>query len=97
MAEDSVISSVNRVFRWSRVAESFAKAKEMGFKLKIHADEMVPLGGAELAAELGATSADHLMVVSERGLRCWLHLPWLYCCRQPLSVLWESSMPLPVR
>jgi imidazolonepropionase len=36
--------------------------------LKIHADELSPLGGAELAGELGATSADHLLHVSERGI-----------------------------
>lgn len=36
------------------------KAKEMGMDLKIHADEFTSLGGAGLAAELGATSADHL-------------------------------------
>lgn len=38
------------------------RAQEMGFPLKIHADEFANLGGAALAAELGATSADHLMV-----------------------------------
>ncbi len=43
-------------------------AKEMGLKLKIHADEIVPLGGAELAAELKAVSADHLLAVSDEGI-----------------------------
>ncbi|MFD1737269.1 imidazolonepropionase [Bacillus salitolerans] len=43
-------------------------AKELGFKLKIHADEIDPLGGAELAAELGATSADHLVGTSDNGM-----------------------------
>lgn len=45
------------------------KAKERGFNLKIHADEIDPLGGAELAAELGATSADHLVGTSDEGIR----------------------------
>lgn len=44
-------------------------AKEMGFKLKIHADEMYPLGGAELAARVGAVSADHLLKASGEGIR----------------------------
>lgn len=44
------------------------KAKEMGFKTKIHADEIVSLGGAELAAEVGATSADHLLHISDKGI-----------------------------
>ncbi len=43
-------------------------AKEHGFKLKIHADEVVALGGTPLAAELGAHSADHLMAIDEAGL-----------------------------
>ena len=43
-------------------------AKDAGFKLKFHADEIVTLGGAELAAELGAVSADHLLHVSEEGI-----------------------------
>jgi imidazolonepropionase len=36
-------------------------AKAAGFQLKLHADEIVRIGGAGLAAELGATSADHLL------------------------------------
>lgn len=56
------------VFSVEQSRRILSKAKEMGFKLKIHADEMASLGGAELAAELGATSADHLMMVSERGI-----------------------------
>jgi imidazolonepropionase len=41
-----------------------AKARELGFPLKIHADEFDNLGGATLAAELGAVSADHLVATS---------------------------------
>jgi imidazolonepropionase len=37
------------------------RAKELGFPLKIHADEFEGLGGTGLAVELGATSADHLV------------------------------------
>ncbi|MFR7975958.1 MAG: imidazolonepropionase [Intestinibacter bartlettii] len=45
------------------------KAKEMGYKLKIHADEIESLGGAELAAKLGCVSADHLMAASDEGIK----------------------------
>jgi len=41
---------------------------EHGLLPRLHADEFVDSGGAELAAELGALSADHLMAVSERGI-----------------------------
>lgn len=43
-------------------------AREAGYDIKLHADEIVTLGGAELAAELGALSADHLLHVSDRGV-----------------------------
>lgn len=44
-------------------------ARGMGFNLKLHADEIVPLGGAGLAAELSATSADHLLHASDTDIR----------------------------
>jgi len=44
-------------------------AKRLGLGLKIHADEFTALGGAALAAELGATSADHLAATPEEDLR----------------------------
>ncbi len=47
-------------------------AKEAGMKLKVHADEIVQLGGAGLAAEVGAVSADHLLMASDEGLEAML-------------------------
>ncbi len=44
------------------------KARSYGLKLKVHADELTALGGAELAASLGAASADHLLYASDRGI-----------------------------
>ena len=44
-------------------------AKKMGYKLKIHADEIARLGGANLAAEIGAISADHLLNATDDGIR----------------------------
>ncbi|MBZ4663275.1 MAG: imidazolonepropionase [Caloramator sp.] len=43
-------------------------AKELGFQVKLHADEIEPMGGAQLAAELGAVSVEHLVAVSEEGI-----------------------------
>jgi len=43
-------------------------ARASGMKPKIHADEIVQLGGAELAAEVSAVSADHLLMASDDGL-----------------------------
>jgi imidazolonepropionase len=44
-------------------------AKEAGLKIKLHADEFVPLGGAQLAVEEGAVSAEHLIAITEDGIR----------------------------
>jgi len=46
-----------------------ARADQLGFPLKIHADEFDNLGGATLAAELGAVSADHLVATSEDDIQ----------------------------
>ncbi|MCK4305991.1 MAG: imidazolonepropionase [Candidatus Eisenbacteria sp.] len=43
--------------------------KRVGLRPKLHADEIEPMGGAELAAEVQAISADHLGKVSEQGMR----------------------------
>ncbi|MEM7159443.1 MAG: imidazolonepropionase [Myxococcota bacterium] len=37
------------------------KAKELGFELRVHANELGSTGGARIAAEMGAASADHLL------------------------------------
>lgn len=43
-------------------------ARYHGLKLKIHADEFANIGGSQLAAELGCTSADHLLVSTKRNI-----------------------------
>jgi imidazolonepropionase len=44
-------------------------ARAAGLGLRLHADEFEPLGGVELAAELGAASVDHLAVITDDGVR----------------------------
>ncbi|KEZ48593.1 imidazolonepropionase [Metabacillus indicus] len=57
------------VFTIEQSRAFLTKAKQRGFGLKIHADEIDPLGGAELAAELGAVSAEHLVGASDAGIK----------------------------
>jgi imidazolonepropionase len=57
------------VFSVDQSRRLLLRARELGLKLKLHADEIMQLGGAELAAELGAVSADHLLQASDRGIR----------------------------
>ncbi len=56
------------VFDLDQTRRLLADAPRYGWRIHLHADELTPLGGAELAAELGALSADHLVHVSERGI-----------------------------
>ncbi|MFT4539677.1 MAG: imidazolonepropionase [Planctomycetota bacterium] len=44
------------------------RARDLGLGLRLHVDQLTSLGGAELAAELGAQSADHLEHISEAGI-----------------------------
>ena len=57
------------VFSVEQSRRILTKAKELGFGTRIHAEEMSTLGGAELAAELGTASADHLLMISDEGIR----------------------------
>ena len=61
LAEFCDIFCEDKVFSVDESRRILTVAKELGYKLKIHADEIVSLGGVELAAEIGATSAEHLM------------------------------------
>jgi imidazolonepropionase len=57
------------VYTVAESREILGAARQAGLKLKLHADELTSSGGAELAAEMGATSADHLAAISDAGIR----------------------------
>jgi imidazolonepropionase len=57
------------VFETKEAAVLLKAGRELGFKLKIHADEIVSLQGADLAATLQAVSAEHLSASSAAGLK----------------------------
>ena len=54
-------------FSIEQTKKIFKSALKFNLKLKIHADEFVDTGAASLAVEMGAISADHLMVTGNRG------------------------------
>jgi len=56
------------VFSIAQSRRLLMAARDLGYGLKVHADEIVTTGGAELAAELGALSADHLLHISDKGI-----------------------------
>ncbi|MBP1919253.1 imidazolonepropionase [Youngiibacter multivorans] len=69
LAEFCDIFCEKGVFSVEDSREYLKKCNDMGFRLKLHADEMSDLGGAYLAAEIKAISADHLLKASEKGLQ----------------------------
>jgi imidazolonepropionase len=58
-----------KVFDIAASREILIRAKALGLKLRLHADQLSRSGAAELAAELGATTADHLEQIDDRGIQ----------------------------
>ncbi len=58
----------DRAFTLEQSRQILTQARALGFPLKIHADEFDNLGGASLAVELGAASADHLVKTSDADI-----------------------------
>ncbi len=56
------------VFDLDQSRRIMTAAKGHGLKLRFHAEELKSIGGAELAAEMGATSADHLVHIADGGI-----------------------------
>jgi imidazolonepropionase len=56
------------VFSAAQARRLLREAERLGLAPRLHADELAPSGGAELAAELGAASADHLAAPSREGV-----------------------------
>ncbi len=68
LAEFCDVFCEDGVFTVAQAREVLEAGKRHGLRPKIHADELTPFGGAELAAEVGAVSADHLACPSVDGL-----------------------------
>ncbi|MGE1165261.1 imidazolonepropionase [Peribacillus simplex] len=76
-------------------SERILKAgKKYGLIPKIHADEIEPYGGAELAAEIGAISAEHLLKASEEGIQAMAKSGTI-ACLLPATALYlrEDAAP----
>jgi imidazolonepropionase len=98
----------NIAFTPSETRRVFETARASGLALKLHADQLSDGGGAALAAEFGALSADHLEYTSEAGVRAMaaagtvaVMLPGaFYTLREsklpPIALLREAGVPLAV-
>jgi imidazolonepropionase len=69
LAEFNDVFCERGVFTPEQARTILEAGKAYGLMPKIHADEIEPYGGAELAAEVGAVSADHLLRASDEGIR----------------------------
>lgn len=69
LAEFNDVFCEKGVFTPEQSRRILLAGKEVGLTPKIHADEIEPYEGAELAAEVGAISAEHLLVASDEGIR----------------------------
>lgn len=56
------------IFTPQQTRRIFEASLRHGLKLKMHADQLTNTGGAELCAEMGAVSADHLETISDQGI-----------------------------
>ncbi len=70
--------------------------QKSGLSAKLHADQFTSGGGAELAAELGALSADHLEHISEAGIRAMI-TTGVVAVSLPLASLYLGQPPMPAR
>ncbi|MGX9708737.1 imidazolonepropionase [Laceyella tengchongensis] len=68
LAEFCDVFCEHGVFSVEESRRILSAAKANGFGLKIHADEIEPMGGAQLAGELGCISAEHLLAAMDEGL-----------------------------
>jgi len=71
-------------------------AKALGLGAKLHADQLTAGGGAELAAELGAVSADHLECASDEGIAAMARAG-VVAVSLPLASLYLGQTPAPAR
>ena len=83
-------------FTHEEARQIFAAATKLGLVPKLHADQITANGGAELAAEVGAASADHLEHISAAGIAA-MKQAGTVAVSLPLATLYLNASPLPAR
>ena len=98
----------NIAFSTKQISKVFDKARALGLPLKLHAEQLSNLGGAALAANYGALSADHLEYLDEAGIQAMAKsgtvavlLPGaFYTLREtqfpPLKALHQAGVPIAI-
>lgn len=83
-------------FTVEEARQLFQAAGKLGMRAKLHADQLTSSGGAELAAEVGAVSADHLEHVSDAGIVAMADAG-VVAVSLPIASLYLRQPPLPAR
>ena len=83
-------------FTVSQARRILGAARQAGLAAKLHADQLSSCGGAELAAELGALSADHLEHISEAGIDA-MAAAGVVAVSLPFASLYLRQRPMPAR
>jgi imidazolonepropionase len=83
-------------FSVEEAREIFLAGKAVGLAPKLHADQLSAGGGAELAAEVGALSADHLECASDAGIAA-MAAAGVVAVSLPLATLYLNQKPMPAR
>ena len=83
-------------FTVAEAREILLAGRAGGLALRLHADQLSSSGGAELAAEVGALSADHLEHISERGMAAMAQAG-VVAVSLPLASLYLAQPPMPAR
>ena len=83
-------------FTVSQARRLLAAGRRAGLAAKLHADQLSSCGGAELAAEVGALSADHLEHISDAGIAA-MSAAGVVAVGLPLASLYLRQRPMPAR
>ncbi|MGY8985735.1 MAG: imidazolonepropionase [Sphingomonadales bacterium] len=95
-------------FTPKEVTQVFEKAADLGLPVKLHADQLSNLGGAKLAAEYNALSADHLEYTDENGVKAMASsgtvgviLPGAYYSlgggqKPPIDLMRQNNVPMAI-
>ena len=97
LAEFCDVFAEKGVFDIEQSRKILQAGKYHGLRPKVHADEMTTLGGAELAAEVGAVSADHLLKVSNQGIKALAEKQIVAVLLPATALVWMEKKYAPAR
>lgn len=79
LADFCDVFTESSVFNVEQSRKLLLAAQKLGLPSKIHADEIDPLGGSELAGEIGAVSAEHLIATKDSGIEAMARSKTVAC------------------